>query len=126
MDDEFLFSLSKDIIPVGFIGCWNYCTYAAQQDEWDVILIVKQAGNSVSLYLCLQMIERDELAVYYINPDGSDGCWSGFAAREYTVGDNVDRFHGVLVCLVTIYTLTTKTRQRVGYITATTVMPSPK
>ena len=49
--------------------------------------------HGVGILLHLQMVRKDELAANTPKPDGSDGCHSAFAAKEYAVGGN-----GLLGC----------------------------
>ena len=92
------------IVLVGFLADNNGHSCELYPFGCGNSLVVNRDDGGVGLRLCLRSFMEHELACYTINPDGSDGCCVGFAAREYAAGENDLCLDGMIVLLVEVFT----------------------
>ena len=67
-------------------------------------LVLSKEDFGVGMLLRIRRSGPNELAVYVIKTDGTDGCRVGFAKREYATEANADQYNGVTVRLVNVFT----------------------
>ena len=60
---------------------------------------------SDGLLLRLRLTRPNELAAFYLMPDGLDRCRVGFASREDAAGDGGMMRDGALVCLNRVFSV---------------------
>ena len=64
---------------------------------------IESAGNGMGRLVCLQLVEKTNLAVHEVRNDGGDGCRICFTAREYAIGENAHRLDGLLLTVTEVF-----------------------
>ena len=75
------------IIIVGFIKSNNGRRCNLHPDGCGNSLVLERDDHGIGMQLRLRMTAPGELACYYIDSGGSDGCRIAFAAKEYAAGE---------------------------------------
>lgn len=96
---------NKHIILVGLTHTSNGRTCDEHPDGCGISLVTDRFDNGIGMLLRLRNTAPNELAAYFINEDGTDGCRVGFAKRSFAAGARGPLFDGCIVRLVDVYTI---------------------
>jgi hypothetical protein len=92
------------IILVGFGHFDNGRSCEVHPGGCGDVLVLSKEDFGVGMLLRIHNSIPNELAVHVIKRDGTNGCRVGFAKREYATEENVQKYDGVTVRLVNVFT----------------------
>ena len=98
------------IVLVGFLPDGNQRSCVLHPFGCGNTLVLNQEDSGGGLHFRLRCFVQKELACYYMNDDGSDGCRVCFGVRAYTVGDNDRQLDGAIVKLTDVFTAENENR----------------
>ena len=96
----------EQVVPiVGIVATDNGRTCAKHRFGCGNLLLLARTARGCGVLLRLRRTASpDELAVYFVQRDGSDGCRVGFTPREHAVGARGNMLDGVLVRVFEVFT----------------------
>jgi hypothetical protein len=92
------------IVLVGFTHASNGRSCPKHPGGCGEVLVFDEEDSGVGIKFRLRITNPNELGVFMIKEDGSDGCRVTYAARQYATQENAARYDGARVRLVQVFT----------------------
>jgi hypothetical protein len=92
------------ITLVGFTHSSNGRTCDDHPGGCGEVLVFDEEDNGVGMEFRLHITAPNELGVFVINEDGTEGCKVAFAQKPYATDENAPRYDGARVRLIVVYT----------------------
>jgi hypothetical protein len=94
----------RHIVLVGFGHLDNGRSCEDHPGRCGDVLVLTKENFGEGMLLRIRNSVPNELAVYTIKKDGTDGCRVGFAQRQYAIQENAKKYDGATVRLVNVFT----------------------